>query len=235
MVSDNGPQYSSQEMKDFASSYGFIQVTSSLHYPQSNGLAERMVRTIKELLKKSEDPYFALLSYRTTPFPWCNFSPAELLMGRQIQNNMPQVDKHLVSKWPYLSDFKGKDTEFKKKQEANYSKSHRARTLRPVSDNTKVWVTTGDHLDPGKVISRHNASRSYVVETRKGDVRRNCQHLTEIPESMDSSTNIQEPYNNPPEQEHGIQSQSPIQTRSKTGTSVLPPDRLSYWKKKDVV
>ena len=108
MMSDNGPQYSSQEMKDFASSYGFIQVTSSPHYPQSNGLAERMVRTMKELLKKSEDPYLALLNYRTTPFPWCNLSPAELMMGRQIQNNMPQVDKHLVPKWSYLSDFKEK-------------------------------------------------------------------------------------------------------------------------------
>ena len=228
MLSDNGPQYSSQEMKDFASSYGFIQVTSSPHYQQSNGLAERMVRTMKELLKKSEDPYLALLSYRTTPFPWCNFSPAELLMGRQIWNNMPQIDKHLVPKRPYLSDFKRKDAEFKKKQEENYNKSHRARPLGPISENTKVWVTTGDHLDPGKVISRHNAPRSYVVETPKGEVRGNRQHLTEIPESMDSSSNIQEPYNNPPEQEHGIQSRSPIQTRSKTGTSVLPPDRLSY-------
>ena len=39
MVSDNGPQYNSAEMKDFASSYGFNHVTSSPHYPQSNGLA----------------------------------------------------------------------------------------------------------------------------------------------------------------------------------------------------
>ena len=33
----------------------------------SNGEAERAVRTIKNLLKKSADPYMAMLIYRTTP------------------------------------------------------------------------------------------------------------------------------------------------------------------------
>ena len=60
--SDNGPQYVSQEMTDFATSYGFTQVTSSPHYPRSNGLAERTVKTVKAMLKKSKDPHLALLN-----------------------------------------------------------------------------------------------------------------------------------------------------------------------------
>ena len=53
--SDNSPQYSSIGMKEFASAYGFEHITSSPHYPRSNGLAERTVKTIKTLMKKSTD------------------------------------------------------------------------------------------------------------------------------------------------------------------------------------
>ena len=41
--SDNGPQFSSQEMVEFTSSYGIQHVTSSPYFPQSNGMAERYV------------------------------------------------------------------------------------------------------------------------------------------------------------------------------------------------
>ena len=82
--SDNGPQYSSSEFGSFASSYGFQQLTSSPRFPQSNGQAERSVQTVKNLLKKSDDPYTSLLSYRATPLSWCELSPAELSMERRL-------------------------------------------------------------------------------------------------------------------------------------------------------
>ena len=49
--SDNGPQYASLEMAEFLSSNNIQHATSSPHYPQSNGMAERFVQTVKRLLK----------------------------------------------------------------------------------------------------------------------------------------------------------------------------------------
>ena len=81
VIGDNGPQYDSSEMKQFFLNYGFRHVTSSPYYPQGNGLAERMVKTVKSLLKQTSDIALTLLSYQATPLPWHLLSPAELLMG----------------------------------------------------------------------------------------------------------------------------------------------------------
>ena len=61
-----------------------------------------MVQTAKRLLSRSDDPQLALLTYRATPLPWCNLSPAQLLMGRSLRTNVPQVTTHLITKWSYL-------------------------------------------------------------------------------------------------------------------------------------
>ena len=93
IVSDNGPQFSSQEFAEFAQTYSFHHITSSPHYPQSNGQVERAVKTVKKFLSDPSDPCLSLLAYRVTPLPWCNLLPAQLLMGRQICTDVPQVKK----------------------------------------------------------------------------------------------------------------------------------------------
>ena len=50
LVSDNGPQFSSQEMRRFAEEYGLQHVTSSPHYPQSNEQIECTIQTVKKLI-----------------------------------------------------------------------------------------------------------------------------------------------------------------------------------------
>ena len=61
--SDNGPQYHSDEFAQFASDWGFRHTTSRPRYPQSNGQAERAVRTVKDILRKENEPAKALLAY----------------------------------------------------------------------------------------------------------------------------------------------------------------------------
>ena len=56
---------------------------------QSNGQAEKTIKTLKKLLKMSKDVPMALLTYHSTPFSWCHLSPAELLMARRLRANIP--------------------------------------------------------------------------------------------------------------------------------------------------
>ena len=110
LLSDNGPQYSSQEFTAFADLYGFTHTTSSPHYLQSNGLAERTVKTVKGLLKEAADPHLALVTYRATSLLWCTLSPAELLMGRKLHTDIPTTTKSLMPQWKFLEIFREKDS-----------------------------------------------------------------------------------------------------------------------------
>ena len=94
LITANGPQYSSEEMKQFSSTYGFQHTTSSPHYHQSNGQAERAVRTVKSLLTNSSDPYLASLNYRATPLPLCGLSPAVSQTGpERIQREGEELQR----------------------------------------------------------------------------------------------------------------------------------------------
>lgn len=52
LLSDNRTQYTSQQFKDFASTWDFVLVTSSPEFPQANGLAQKAVSSAKEFLEK---------------------------------------------------------------------------------------------------------------------------------------------------------------------------------------
>ncbi len=215
--SDNGPQYSSEEFARFKSSYEFDHITSSPRYPQSNGLVERTVLTVKRLLSRSNDPNLALLSYRVTPLPWCGLSPVQLSMGRQIRTPVPQTNKLLVPGWEYLKVFREKDKQFKHSQKRNFDRHHRARELPPIPDDAEVWVTSEKHPTRGRVISPAEAPRSYVVDTPSGQLRRNRGHLNIVPKETETGG-------------PALETESPpraIMTRSCTGTETRPPERLA--------
>ena len=112
--SDNGPQFSSALFRKFSTEYKFTHVTSSPRYPASNGEAERAVRTVKNFLKKCDDPYLALLAYRSTPL-YNGYSPAELLMGRQLRTISPILPEQLKPAIPNYSKVLQRETDSREK------------------------------------------------------------------------------------------------------------------------
>ena len=99
MTSDNMP-FSSRKMSEFAEEWKFSQSTSSPHYAQSNGQAERAIQTVKNMLRKANeagtDPYVALLQYRNTPVAGCDYSPAQMLFSRSLRTKLPVAAEQLI-------------------------------------------------------------------------------------------------------------------------------------------
>ena len=233
--SDNGPQYASQLFVDFAKVYGFQHITSSPRFPQSNGEAERMVQTVKRLLRSSDNPHLAVLTYRATPMPWCGLSPSELVMGRKLRTTLPQSTKQLSPSWPYLPEFRRLNKQFKQRQKENFDHRHGTIEQPDIPSGSEVVITTDNEPVEGSVVRPAGTPRSYIVKTPSGEVRRNRSQLNIVPErsttestesTESSSTN--EPVGTEPEQPNPPSS-SPtrphVVTRSQTGVVVRPPER----------
>ena len=100
VVHDNGLHFSSSLYATLVQEWNFVHVTSSPHYPQSNGLVERFIQTVKYSLGKAKatrkDPNMALLCICTTPVDSNVPSAEELLFGRILRGNLPVR----IPNWP---------------------------------------------------------------------------------------------------------------------------------------
>lgn len=100
LINDNARYYTSQHFKEFAEQWDFVHVTSSTEYPQSNGPAERAVRSAKQLMERSHrdgtDVFLNLLNVRNIPHDKTLGSPAECLMSRQTRSTLPVSSRVLA-------------------------------------------------------------------------------------------------------------------------------------------
>ena len=88
VVSDNGPQFVSEEFKSFPKSNGVKHIHCSPYHPSSNGAVERFVQTFKKaMLAQSTKLSFQqwlmlfLLTYRITPYSTTNVAPYTLFLN----------------------------------------------------------------------------------------------------------------------------------------------------------
>ena len=177
--SDGGPCYRSKEFAAFAIKYDFKHVMSSPYFPHGNGEAERAVRTVKTMLKKTPDPYIALLSYRSTPLE-NGFSPSELLMGRKLRTNLPTLPKNLIPNWDYLEKFYVEDKRIKERQARDFNRRHRTRNL---EDTFEYGSLVFDRISkkPAIVVDDGPGPRSLEIQDDDGDsLVRNRTHLVPI-------------------------------------------------------
>ena len=172
LVADNMP-FASSEMRTFAAEWDFEIKPSSSEYPQSNGQSERMIGTLKQLMRKaleeSKDIHLALLEYRSTPVAGLKYSPAQLLMSRMLKDKIPVTSELLAPKvaedaYPALKARQ-------RKQKAYYDRRTKPLSKLNVGDSVRVRLGRRDWT-PAVVTQRHSAPRSYLVTTENGRVYR---------------------------------------------------------------
>ncbi|XP_051784745.1 uncharacterized protein K02A2.6-like [Erpetoichthys calabaricus] len=93
LVSDNGPQFCSEEFSTFLKSNGVKHIRSAPYHPATNGLAESFVQTFKHSLKSSRGTALVqqrldtfLLTYRNTSHETTKETPAMLFLGRKLRS-----------------------------------------------------------------------------------------------------------------------------------------------------
>ena len=184
LYSDNGPCYSGQTFAKFAELYNFNHLTSSPHYPQSNGFAERMVGIVKKTMKKcadaGEDPELAFLFLRTTPVASNLPSPAELLFDRPIRSTLPSVTKY------NHKDERTKEILQQRQEKQKQYFDVGTKSLTPLSPGAPVMLQSEKDLtwQPATVVTPTKEPRSYIVQDTTGTrYRRNRKFLREMPQS----------------------------------------------------
>ena len=120
-----------------------MSTESSPRNPQSNGMAERCVQTMKasliKTMEEAEDMDLALLTYKTTPLSRELPSPAELLNSRKYKTLLPTCIVPTRLQQIYKSWTKEKKT-----QAQQYNKG--TRVLPRLEQSQRVVVK----LDPDK-------------------------------------------------------------------------------------
>ena len=191
VVSDNGPQFVSQEFKNYLSSMNIRGINTSFYKPSTNGLAENAVGIFKSAMSKfvGEDMQKKLdqflLKNRITPHTTTGVSPSELMFGRKIRTVFDLVRP---GELPPIEP-KGFETiksRVKQKQESQkkYSKGNRKLDLLP---NDKVMARNfakGPKWVPAKVHTK-TGPLSYKCEFDDGSlIRRHQDQLWKVNPSL---------------------------------------------------
>ncbi|UYV62028.1 K02A2.6-like [Cordylochernes scorpioides] len=235
MMTDNGPPFQSTEMMEFAKEWNVTHPTSSSRFPQSNGMIERTIQTLKSTIIKcqqsKQDIYQALLFLRNTEHNSLP-SPAVMLYGRKQRLFFPM-------KTTLMNESRICEDSTRKQHEANQSRmkfyfNRHARDLPSLENGQTVLVRKEKQWSSAKVIAPGVHPRSYLLEDIKGSVLRRNRRDLRPADTLSRPTEKE----SPPEKQEQLDPQpstssqseeTSATTRTRCGRLVKPLVRVAEW------
>lgn len=191
IVSDNGPQFVSEEFRNFVKANAIRHTTSAPYHPSTNGLAERFVQSFKMAMRSSaKDPGSInkklsnfLMAYRNAPHTTTNETPAKLFMGRNLCTRMDLIKPNLQR---HVENTQSKMIE-KRQVAQRVLEPGQAVAVRDYRSSKPLW-TSG-------TINSQTGPLSYRVEVAPGVLWR--RHLDQLrgnvkPNTMDLESTLKE-------------------------------------------
>ena len=242
VVSDNGPQFTSEEFQQFIQSNRVKHIRCAPYHPASNGAVERFNQTFKRALKASQKDGRSLshrladflLTYRFTPHSTTNRTPSSLFLNRELRTRFsllhPDVTKRVLDK---QSDQISQHDKHSKERTFTEGQHVMVRNLRPSGPK---WI-------PGTIL-KQTGPLSFIVQVDHGLVwKRHVDHihhsvpqLSSPPSSIPISTNDCEdnPFISPSSLDNETphtndnqeQTHPPTELRAYPSRNRHPPDRF---------
>ena len=212
LVSDNGPQFTSDEFQQFLRLNGIKHSRTAPYHPATNGIAERFVQTLKRTLlagredTRSPEHKLAsfLLHYRTTPHSVTG-EPPSVLNNRRLKTVLDLIKPDI-----------GRRVQDKQELQKRAYDHHAQERIIEVGDPVmvRVYRDNRQNWEPGTVVEKISPV-SFVVELLNG-TRRRC-HIDQLRVRLikpDTSRHSNSDASNQPEPDSSVEPDSPVETDS---------------------
>ena len=168
LVSDNGPCYVAETFTSLMKEYAVNYITSSPHYPQSNGLVEKFVQIVKNLFYKVKDQgtdiYKCLMIYHNTLLASTSKSPMHMLQQRCARSQLPMLNAACKK-----LGIAAEQTTTNKNQHLPLHDLHIGQAVMYQNFATKQWFLA-------TIKALYPEPRSYQIQTTEGVIYRRTQN-----------------------------------------------------------
>ena len=221
LVSDNGPQFASEEFAVFMKSNGVKHIRCAPYHPSSNRAAEHFVQAIKasrdSTLTHSQRLYNFLLTYRITTHSTTNEAPCKLFMGRVLR-----------TRWDLLKPDRERTVTTKQTSQKESHDIHACARELDIGETVMAWNPRPGLPAVSGIVKKRLGPLTYLIETTAGFLwKQHIDHLRSVGTNSETepSTNDSPDDDTDPLPTLPSESSENVDESNDTATEATPTER----------